>query len=370
MKRFGRWLMVGMVVLGSTQFSSGEEEAKPVDFFPWSAPKGGPTAELSLYVIRPYFTDNAAFTTTNGAGTGNPSASTTDYPWNFSAAPAISFGWVSECGLGIRAHYFNFADSSGNVTTSLSPAELAAGTTRINAPVVGLPTLTPPITFGAPGGLTALASIFGAAPVGDHLSFNSHLRVDVWDLEGQANLEKGPWLLTYFLGGRYLNLTQQYGGTLNGSADTAPARGTGIATESQTLSASHDFIGGGPTTALQAKIHLLHGLSVYGNARGSLLFGRSHETASFTQSVTDPSGILLGGIPSSAVSSQFSRNRQTVLPVAEIDVGLEYGMKLWGTYSYARTAVVNETYFGAGSASHTDGNFGLFGVQFTVGVDF
>jgi hypothetical protein len=370
MKLVGQWLSVvlALVVWGSPLFA--QTPSKPEREVPWGESMSGPVAEVSLYLLRPYFTDNPGFTTTTGAGTNNPAAVTTDFPWFFKATPAFSLGWMTESGLGLRTRYFTFHQSAGPLRTGLTPAELDVGTTRISGPVVGLPTLEPPITFGAPGGLSSLATLFGAVPLGDRLTFNSKLIVDSWDIEAMCNFENGLLHFTTFVGVRYLHLSQSYQGLFAGSADTAPAGGVGLATEQQSLLASHNFNGAGPTTALQAKFHLLGGLSLFGNARGALLFGTGNERASFSQTIKDPSGILLGGAASSSVNPQFERKREYFLPVAELELGLEYGLNLSGSYAYVRSAVFHQTYFGAGSASQTDGNLGLFGVQFTLGLEY
>jgi len=56
--------------------------------------------------------------------------------------------------------------------------------------------------------------------------------------------------------------------------------------------------------------------------------------------------------------------------VAELELGVQYGTNLGPTYGFIRGAVVSQTYFGAGSPSQSDGNLGLFGGQFTIGLNF
>jgi hypothetical protein len=70
--------------------------------------------------------------------------------------------------------------------------------------------------------------------------------------------------------------------------------------------------------------------------------------------------------------NEFKTGRfESVIPVCELELGLDYGINLRQTYVFARAAVVDQTYFSAGNAStHGDNNLSLFGVQFSLGVNY
>jgi hypothetical protein len=58
------------------------------------------------------------------------------------------------------------------------------------------------------------------------------------------------------------------------------------------------------------------------------------------------------------------------MSVTEIELGLEYAKTWGGVHWFVRGAVVDQVYFGAGSASRMDGDLGLFGGRFTLGLQF
>ena len=139
------------------------------------------------------------------------------------------------------------------------------------------------------------------------------------------------------------------------------------ASERQTLTFDHDFNGGGPTLALQANYQIAR-LSLFGSVRGSLLVGQTTSRLNFTQTVTDPAGAFFGIVQSNNPSAR--RTDDTLLPVLELELGLEYALTAGRYRTFLRGAVVNQTYFDAGSASSTEGDLGLFGAQFSLGVNF
>jgi hypothetical protein len=114
------------------------------------------------------------------------------------------------------------------------------------------------------------------------------------------------------------------------------------------------------------------GLGLFALGRGALLAGKTNGYTNFTQTINDPTGIT--GIPGTPNSSQVRSSTPTstdsVLPVLEIEVGLEYALRLGGNSLFARAAVVSQTYFGAGNASRSDANLSLFGCQLSAGLNY
>jgi hypothetical protein len=308
----------------------------------------------SVYVLKPYFESNTAFITTSGVGTTSPSRTESDFNWDYTASPAVFLGIVAPGGFGVRARYFSFDESSSNLHTTLT----AAGATQgFIDPAPGL--TFPAAAFGAPGIL--LAGGNGQ----DQLYFSSRLRIQTIDLEAMQQWRFGGYDLLLSGGGRYLELSQSYQATLTNSA-VFPDGNT--ATELQSLAAGHNFQGGGVTLAIEGRRRFGEsGLSLFANARGSLLVGTSHESSSLLESVRDPFGEAGG---SQTVSPTTDAHRDHVLPVAEIELGLEYSLRVGSLEPFFRAAAVNQTYFDAGNASRLDGNLGLFGVAFTLGVRY
>jgi hypothetical protein len=326
----------------------------------------------SLYYLKPYFTDNPAFiTTTVDVITGavvSPGQTTTDFDWNYQPAAALWLGMTGDSGWGWRGRYFHFDQSSNTLNAVNNAVTLTPTTTTFIKPPSNLLLVSPSTgsfvgtpNFGSPGALGALTPVFGNP---DTLAFASDLQVQVVDLEATFDVQRGRWLLQASAGARYLHMAQSYSGRLSNTLDLGAL---GTVSETQLLSFGQDFDGAGPTASLQASYRVGQNLLAFGNVRGSLLVGRSTESQTFTHAVTDPVGVVGG---STLVSLSASRTRDTLRPVAEVELGLEYGLD-WGRLRpFVRGAVLNQTYFDAGSASQTDGNLSLFGAQVTLGFTF
>jgi hypothetical protein len=106
-------------------------------------------------------------------------------------------------------------------------------------------------------------------------------------------------------------------------------------------------------------------LAFYGDLRGSLLVGTTHTSRNFAEVINDPTG-LVGG--SSLANPTAFSSRDTVLPVLEAELGVQYSIGRGRNLFFIRMGVVDQTYFGAGSAALTGGNLSLFGAQITTGI--
>jgi hypothetical protein len=342
----------------------------------------------SLYLLQPYFGNNLAFTktrlsttTVTNPVTGLPSSVVTgnqqiasDLNYDFSASPNVWFGLVTDCGIGVQGRFFRFDQLSHALNESLSSAE-ASGTGAF-APPAGTVTT---VSIAAPATITSLlpgGGFAGSAPSavsaadtsglgGDDLDFTSRLKIELADLEATYDAQVGHLGLQIACGGRYLHMAQNFKETLSGKG--VPAGGTLFATETEQLDFGHNFRGGGPTLGLQAHWQLGESsLAIVGSARGALLIGKTRVTALFTDEITDLNGILTP----SALSSTYDREKDMVLPIAEVEVGLEYAPQCYSCRPFFRVAAINQTYFDAGSATSLDGNLGLFGVDFSLGVEY
>ncbi len=323
---------------------------------------GGLTGGASIYVLRPYVSNNVAYTTTTGLGTAAPATNTTNFNWNTEPAYALWAGYNFADGLGVRGRWFHLDASSDNLNASNGPG---ATTTGISAssdlPKLALPGGMGGTLFGSPGLL--LNSGVGQ----DLLKFGSSLRIDALDAEATYNWETERWSFVIAGGGRYLSMNQAYRATLSNNP------GDGVTSESQDLYFTHKFSGGGPTFDLQASTRICQtNLSLYANGRVSLLVGRSSEATNYTQLVSDPRGLTNGGaFPFSSASNPSATNSSdSVMPVTELELGLEYGRDWGRSHWFVRAGVINQTYFGAGNASRTDGDLSLFGGRFSIGLGY
>ncbi|MCI0682053.1 MAG: Lpg1974 family pore-forming outer membrane protein [Gemmataceae bacterium] len=313
--------------------------------------RSGIMGGASIYFIRPYINDNVAFTTTTGIGTAAPQQTAEEFDWNYHVSPLVWLGWTSECGVGFRARYFYFDQDSEGFTTTLDAAGAA---TTVIAPPAGLSPLvgTPARGFQSPG--VVLQGGAGA----DNLSFGSNLHIQTLDGEATCAHEWCRCGMLFSVGGRYLQMRQDYLATLVNT----PAAGT---SETASLSAGHNFYGGGPTMSLYGRFEFgRSGLAVFGSARGSFLVGNSKLTATLTETITDP-------VNGNQASSSLSQSRDNlVLPIGELEGGVEYSRALGRTRVFVRGAAVNHTYFDAGSASGREDNLSLFGAQVSFGLNY
>jgi Legionella pneumophila major outer membrane protein precursor len=319
---------------------------------PWNARDGhgwGLDGGVSFYFLKPYFSSNTAYSlNNNSAGVANQSTQTQSFNYSYASAPAYWLAWTDGNGLGVRARYFSLdqtADplSAGNVGGANSSVFSPPSTITIGG--AGVP------SFTSPGIL--LQNGFGK----DFLAFGSEIHVQTMDIEVTWDVRNGPWWLQVAAGARYLHMSQSYSATLTNSS--------AFGTELDTLNASHNFNGFGPTLALAAHYQLFNSnLSVFGSVRGSLLVGQSDSAASFSQTIANAGFLNQMSNPTS------SGMLNTVIPMAEFELGLEYGLNIGRSRVYLRAAAVSQTYFDAGSAASTSGNLSLFGGQASLGFSF
>jgi hypothetical protein len=323
----------------------------------------GFTGGASFYFLRPYLQNNTSFVTTFNPGQPNSQVISESFGWDFQPAFAGWIGWTSASGLGVRARYFEFSDSSETASLSNGITPAPQTQTTINPPLGNfLPLSTGGTAFGSPG--TLLNTGFGT----DRLTFGSDLRIETVDLELTYQMNCCCGLFQIFGGGRYLNLAQGYHATLVNTGGGAPV------SEIQSFDASRSFQGGGPTCGLQWNLPI-HGtgLSLYANARGSLVVGSNKDNVSFSQTINDPNGLIPGHMVPPAVlqiNPMSSRTSDTVIPIAEAELGIEYCRQLGHSRLFLRGAAVSQTYFDAGNASQSTGNLSLFGVQGTLGISY
>lgn len=317
-----------------------------------ACPTGTPIAGAAVYILSPYFGGDPAFITTTGIGTSSPTQTTTDFSWNYNATPAFWLGWLNPSGLGARGHYFFFDQTSRTATASLNASQAASASIAPPANLVS-PAGSP--SFGSPG------VILGSGLGQDNLAFQSNLRLQAIDME-VSQLITGNRLFALFSGGaRYFHMSQDYRATLNNTLP--PPAG---ASESQFLQFGHNFTGAGPTFDVVAG-YQIGGLPLYffGDVRGSFLVGSTRTSRNFILNVNDPNGIVGGN---QFANPTADARRGATLPIVEVELGLQFEPTFLGRPFQVRGGAVNQTYFGAGSASQTSGNMSLFGGQLSVGM--
>jgi hypothetical protein len=342
----------------------------------WTASAGA-----SFYSLTPFFNNNAAYSFTT-ASTGNAGSDisgltqTQQFGWTMQPAFDVWVEAISPRGLGLRARYFHLDGVSSDASLSIPSERYGSGNPSVIA-------ITPsPYLFNSPPGTVpqqnpALAGLFGGpspfvvnfpgAPAStDRFTFTSELRLDAGDLEVTGAWYSKNFQLSGGLGGRYFHMTQRYGASLVNQNTTG-------ATLTETLNFNHTFNGGGPTVSGLFSWHPIHpNFSVYTGARASLVVGESVQTTSGSRTLNDPTGAFnpIGAPVSTSNSFSIPSTSLNAIPIAELEVGVEYTLFLKRSSAFIRGGVVDQTYFGAGNSSRADGNLSLLGFKVTSGFAY
>jgi hypothetical protein len=115
----------------------------------------------------------------------------------------------------------------------------------------------------------------------------------------------------------------------------------------------------GPTFAIETRRPLGTNVSVFANARGSLLFGQNKATFAGGEDLdlTTP------------FRTAYATSQDDVLPIGEIQLGGEWTSiaRAWGQV-FVWGAFERQLWSGAGNASTLEGNLGLVGFSFGIGL--
>jgi hypothetical protein len=311
-------------------------------------------AGFEALIIRPYFVNNPALTTTVSTSpsttTTLTSQGTSNFDYEYTVNPRIWLGYVMDCGLGFRVGWWRF-DQASNSPTAVQTSPVATGTLVSVNPVP------------APFGFNVTAPTFTGDPgVPLALATTSDLRVDVWDFEATAAWHAGGFIVEGSAGVRYLHLEQSYGAfAAQGNIDAAGD------TRNGTVIFGHSFNGAGPTLALLGRHGLGDmGLGVYASARGAVLFGssKSNGTELVTTTAPDGSNVETTGL-------QSHSDHLGVLGIGECEVGVEYSRKMGDSADvFLRAGIDGQIWIGGGSATTADSTFGFFGYTVTIGVNY
>ena len=246
--------------------------------------------------------------------------------WDLKYNPRIWFGKMNEQGLGWRFTYFNFDHNS--LTHATSPNALEASFIRDS---------------------------IGPDVSSDVLSITNRLSLDTMDFESFNQFDVGG--MRFSLGGglRYAHLAREY----TALTDLA----------GEFIEASQSFDGLGPAIRFEAVRKTRRGFSMFGNARGSLMFGRESESVSGTD----------GG----SIETLERLRHYTVLPIMETQIGFQWQSCIGQNTMTLRAGVESQLLVGGGGWDFTNddddggaqwagdaGSFGLFGLVMSAAMDF
>lgn len=315
---------------------------------------GGILGGVGIYWVQPFFNNNPAYfthTTTTTPGHTFSSASQVDLSHDMEVFPELWLGYISDSGLGFRTRIWWFREGSGQ-DLSL-PAANGGQVVSVNS--------------AGPLGVDTVDVSNAAGPA--TFSVTSKLDVHVWDLEAIQNLQVCHWDLLLCGGLRFVHLNERY------DAYGTETEVTTTTVGAYSVNSGHSFTGIGPELALEARRPLGSSVALYGCARGALVFGSSKQDAFSVQN-----GIQVGSF-----SEEAFDHHDKVLPIAELEIGVEASRRVGNARLFGQLALVGQGWFGAGNASRTsnpdvlggldggtveDGDFGFFGLAFRVGVNY
>jgi hypothetical protein len=292
------------------------------DCGPWSQWLAG----VDMVALKPHFHSNTAFTMMQSDGVSFESFSDTNFNYDLGLSPRLWLEYRAASEIGIRSQFWRFAQSAG--TESASPP--ANGFGRITHPrfgTVDISTTIPTDHFTADSGLKAYFVDAEITKVGNFAC---------WDLIASAGL-------------RYGSVEQRYTARLRNAAGVLAG----------SLDFEHRLEGIGPTFAVETRRPLGANVTLFANARGSLLFG--------------PNSVTFAGGEDLDLLNPFQTTSTTlqddILPIGEIQLGGEWRStaSAWGQV-FAHGAFETQLWSGAGNASSLDGNLGLVGWSFGIGL--
>jgi hypothetical protein len=311
--------------------------------YPYEPPmrgKGHHIAEVGAYFIVPFISPRTAFiTTTAGATTA------TDFPRQLDIGPRVALGYVFHSGWGVRADYWYL---KGSISREMGNADPAT--------TVALP------GFGIRSPSAALLAGIGV----DQFTATQKLEMHVADVEAIRESHVFDTTLLFGVGVRYAHVFQSYNG-----ARTNPggiAGGTTVAFDREDFESINRFDGWGPTVSIEAIHPLQCGFALYGDLRGSFLFG----TDRFTQSShVQNRSVTAAGVPTFTDTFTLTDAQDNVfVPIFEAEAGVQYGCRLGRCYLFARAGVVYQRWWEVGSPTAPQANITFFGGTARLGITY
>lgn len=321
----------------------------------------GLTGGAALLLLAPYQQGSEAYAINTGLAAPSTTAdqSVESFGSSVQAAPLLWLGWQFDGESGVRTRFFWFNALSAPVSLAFDPDQPVASSSSLSPPP-GLAKLPGQQQFLSPGN-----SVLFVGGNTSTATFSSYVRIYSIDLE-YTRERRGRWLDSLFTaGGRYLNVDQTY---------TAFASATGIDQvsgdtkyETQSLAAMQNFSGGGPTISWLGRLPLGETrLNAYGGVRGSLLAGTYTDRVNFVDNDFNVTSGRLENTNGSAVNAVAFG----VLPVGELESGLEYDGTIGSRRWFTRLGVVAIDYFGLGAANGSAGDLLLLGGEVAAGIRY
>jgi hypothetical protein len=301
-------------------------------------------ADVGANVLVPYPSPRQAYNTTFNGQTSN-----NDFSHNVDVGPFVSLGYLFHTGWGIRADYW-YLNGGQNQT--------AANTST--STIIGTP-------LGTNFQFTSPSPTLNAGIGTDVYSFSQTLTLNVADLEVLREVQFMDTTFLFGAGARYARIAQTYATT---QTNQGGANGViTVALDQQDANASNIFEGWGPTVSMEV-IHAIPRscFSMYGNVRGSFLWGND----TFTQSLRNQNNtVVVAGATNAfdvTTSSMVVNHREA--SIGEAEVGLQYGGRCGPCYVFVRAGASFQRWWDVGSPSTSNGSLSFLGGVARVGVSY
>ena len=283
---------------------------------------------IEAVIVKPRFENNVAFSTEESDGSSFSSFSDTEFDYDLEITPRVFLGWQHGDGVGMRASWWQF-DNAAAVASASPPANGFGEITHPQFGSVDISTVDPTDVFSA----------------------TSELNVYAIDLELTKQALFCSWDLDIGCGVRYAFAEQRYQSQVRD--DDNVLRGQ--------IDYRQSLEGIGPTISLGAVRPLTCKLSVFGKARGSVLFGDGESSLNAGEDLD---------LNNSFTTTQAT-NRDDLLSIAEAQIGFMWQGDEGGTVRpFLTVAMEGQVWNGAGNATSEDGTLGFFGLNLGGGVDW
>ncbi|MEQ8847588.1 Lpg1974 family pore-forming outer membrane protein [Botrimarina sp.] len=293
----------------------------------------GAYAGFEFTFVKPRFSDNVAFTTTESDGAGSDTLGDTPIDYDLELTPRVFVGWRRPQGVGFRATWWRFDHAAAALSTS--------------PPANGFGLVDHPDFDGFDG-----VDLSSSDPT-DSFSVASRLDAYAVDLEATHDSRLGAWEVGVGGGLRYASATQGYQAELRNSAGDLQGQ----------IDYQQSIEGFGPTISLSALRPVTHRAALFVRGRGSLLFGdgESRLAAGEDLDLTTP------------FTTTRTTGRDDVLSIAEVQLGLKWRGDRFahGPHRpFFTAALEGQVWNGAGTPTSEDGTLGFFGFATAVGLDW
>ena len=296
--------------------------------------------ELGSYYLVPYHASSNAFTSTTAGVT-----TTSEFPRTFEYGGRASLGYIFHNTWGGRFNYTYLNGLSEVNTTN------AAAATDIRS------------TGPGPLVITGLSAARTAGIGTDTYNFRQRVEMHVGEFEFVKECHCFDTTLLFGSGVRYARLYQNYHATRSNGGGTNG--GTTIILDQVDLDVSNTFEGLGPTVSFEAIHPICWGFALYGNARGSFLWGAETVNQSLRTQLRQ------NVVPTDTDTSTNSTARSNpFVSTGEVEFGLQHGCRLGRCYVFSRVGAVASRWWNVGSPNTSTGHLSFLGGTAMLGVTY